>query len=137
MRKLILVWVVAIFATSGWAQETLPRNDVKDQREGAYAFTNAIIVADYQTVFNNGLMLIRDGKIEYVGNSKATPAGYTTINLTGKRIYPTLIDAYSNYGQPKVERVQEVRPRFVECLHAITVDEMATTSTQKKYVLLE
>ena len=68
MRKLILVWVFAILATSGWAQETFPRNDVKDQREGAYAFNNATIVADYQTVFNNGLMLIRDGKIEYVGD---------------------------------------------------------------------
>ena len=68
MRKLTLVWMIAMIATSSWAQETLPRNDVKDQREGAYAFNNATIVADYQTVFNNGLMLIRDGKIEYVGD---------------------------------------------------------------------
>jgi len=104
-----MVWMVAIFVTSAWAQETLPRNDVKDQREGAYAFTNATIVADYQTDFINGLMLIRDGKIEYVGISKAIPAGYTTIDLSGKRIYPSLIDVYSNYGQPKVERTRRTR----------------------------
>jgi len=109
MRKLILVWVIAIFATSGWAQETFPRNDVKDQREGAYAFSNATIIADYQTVINNGLMLIRNGKIEYVGNSKTIPAGYTTIDLSGKRIYPSLIDVYTNYGVPKTERSRRNR----------------------------
>jgi imidazolonepropionase-like amidohydrolase len=109
MRKLTLVWMIAMIATSSWAQETLPRNDVKDQREGAYAFNNATIVADYQTVFNNGLMLIRDGKIEYVGDSKTIPPGYTTIDLSGKRIYPSLIDVYTNYGVPKAERARRNR----------------------------
>jgi imidazolonepropionase-like amidohydrolase len=109
MRKLILACMLAIFATSGWAQETFPRNDVKDQRENAYAFTNATIVADFQTVINNGLMLIRDGKIEYVGNIKTIPAGYTTIDLSGKRIYPSLIDVYTNYGVPKAERARRDR----------------------------
>ena len=111
MRKLILVWVLAIIATSSWGQETFPRNSVKDQREDAYAFNNATIVADFQTVINNGLMLIRDGKIEYVGNSKTIPAGYTTIDLSGKRIYPSLIDVYTNYGVPKVERARQSRNR--------------------------
>ena len=109
MRKLILVLMLAIFATSGWAQETLPRNGVKDLREGAYAFTNATIVADYQTDYSNGLLLIRKGKIEYVGDSKTIPAGYTTIDLSGKRIYPSLIDVYTNYGVPKAERSRRSR----------------------------
>jgi len=101
--------MLAIATAPGWAQETFPRNDVKDQREGAYAFTNATIVADYQTVINSGLMLIRDGKIEYVGNVKTIPAGYTTIDLSGKRIYPSLIDVYTNYGVPKAERSRRNR----------------------------
>lgn len=109
MRKLILVWMLSIITTSVWAQETLPRNGVKDLREKAYAFKNATIVADYQTVFNNGLMLIREGKIEYVGATKTIPAGYTTIDLAGKRIYPSLIDLYSNYGVPKTERARRNR----------------------------
>jgi imidazolonepropionase-like amidohydrolase len=109
MRKLTFVWMLALFASSGWAQETFPRNDVKDQREGAYAFNNATIVADFQTVVNNGLMLIRDGKIEYVGAAKAIPAGYTTIDVSGKSIYPSLIDIYTNYGVPKAERSRRNR----------------------------
>ncbi len=109
MRKLMLIWMLAIISVSGWAQETFPRNDVKDQREGAYAFNNATIITDYQTVINNGLMLIRDGKIEYVGASKTIPAGYTTMDLSGKRIYPSLIDVYTNYGVPKVERPRRSR----------------------------
>ena len=114
MRKLILVWMLAIFTTSGWAQVTFPRNDVKDQRERAYAFTNATIVADYQTMFTNGVMLIREGKIEYAGDSRAIPAGYTVIDLQGKYIYPSLIDIYSNYGEPKPERPKGSRWRGAE-----------------------
>ena len=57
MRKLLLLMLV-ILPSAIWAQETFPRNDVKDQRERAYAFTNATIVADYQTVINQGMMLI-------------------------------------------------------------------------------
>jgi len=104
MRKLILVWTLISISLSGWAQETLPRNDVKDERAWAYAFKNATITTDYQTEVNNGLMLIRDGKIEYAGALKTIPAGYTTIDLTGKRIYPSLVEVYSSYGQPKVEK---------------------------------
>lgn len=95
-----------LLTSIAWAQETFPRNDVKDEREEAYAFKNATIVADHQTVFNNGLMLIRDGKVEYVGSPKTIPSGYIEVDLAGKWIYPSLIDAYSNYGLPKV-----VRPR--------------------------
>lgn len=104
MRKSILIWMLIIFSTSAWAQETFPRNDVKDLREKAYAFKNATIIADYQTTIKDGMMLIRKGKIEYVGNNKEIPAGYTVIDLTDKRVYPSLIDIYSNYGVPKPER---------------------------------
>ena len=104
MRKLIAIGLFLIVFSPSWSQETFPRNDVKDIREGAYAFTNAKIVADHQTVIDNGLLLVREGKIEYVGAAKTIPAGYIAIDLTGKRIYPSLIDAYSNYGLPKVDR---------------------------------
>jgi imidazolonepropionase-like amidohydrolase len=104
MNKIVAILMLLIVTSMAWAQETFPRNDVKDSRVRAYAFRNATIVADHQTVFNNGLMLIRDGKIEYVGATKAIPSGYIEVDLTGKWIYPSLIDAYSNYGLPKVER---------------------------------
>ncbi len=104
MKKVILFWMLLLAVVFAQAQETFPRNDVKDVRPRAYAFVHATIVADHQTVFNNGTMLIKDGKIEYVGGARDIPAGYTVYDLSGKYIYPALIDPYSNYGEPKPER---------------------------------
>ena len=39
-----------------------------------------------------------------VGTRIAIPAGYTQVDLSGKMIYPSLIDMYTSYGLPKVER---------------------------------
>jgi imidazolonepropionase-like amidohydrolase len=101
MRKLLSLYILLCLAVATRAQETLPRNDVKDERAGAYAFVGATIVADYQTVIPNGLLLIREGKVEYVGNTKPIPSGYTSIDVAGKHIYPSFIDMYTNYGIPK------------------------------------
>lgn len=104
--KLILIFT---FLLSGWAvsaQETFPRNDVKDSRAGLYAFTNATIVVDPQTTIQNATLLIRGSKIEQVGANISVPKGYTTIDLKGKYIYPSLIDMFTSYGLPDVERTR-------------------------------
>lgn len=84
------------------AQTTFPRNGVYDERPGLYAFTNATIVVDPQTTLQNATLLIRDGRVEVVGTSVSIPAGAIVTDLTGKRIYPALIDIYSDYGMPEV-----------------------------------
>lgn len=105
MKQIILISYLFV-ATSilGLAQDTFPRNDVRDKREGAYAFTNGTIVVDYQTKIDNATLLIRDGKIEQVGAGVTVPTGYTVIDLKGNYVYPSLIDPYTNYGLPKPER---------------------------------
>ncbi len=93
----------------GWtarAQETFPRNDVKDARAGLYAFTNATIVVDYQTSIQNATLLVKNGKVEQVGTNITVPKGYTSVDLKGKYIYPSLVDIYTNYGLSEVERVR-------------------------------
>ena len=94
---------------AGWntyAQETFPRNDVKDNRAGLYAFTNATIVTDPQTTLQNATLLVKGNKVEQVGAGLAIPKGYTVIDLKGKFIYPSLIDMYTSYGLPDVERTR-------------------------------
>jgi len=101
--------VLLVFLLCGWsaqAQETFPRNDVKDTRAGLFAFTNATIVVDYQTTLQSATLLIKNGKVEQVGSNLAVPKGYTLIDLKGKYIYPSLIDAFTNYGLPEVERAR-------------------------------
>lgn len=105
MRKLLFLLLGISLATSQLsAQVTFPRNDVLDERAGAYAFTNATLIVNHNTTLDAATMLIRDGIIERVGANIAVPAGYTTIDLKGKYVYPGLVDIYTNYGLPKVER---------------------------------
>ena len=106
MKKSKIIVILALLL-SGWtafAQETFPRNDVKDIRAGLYAFTNATIVVDPQTTLQNATLLVKGNKIEQVGANLAVPKGYTTIDLKGKYIYPSMIDMFTSYGLPDVER---------------------------------
>ncbi len=105
-RKLFLILA---FLFCGWAahsQETFPRNDVKDTRAGLYAFTNATLVVDYQTTIQNATLLVKNGRVEQTGTNITVPKGYTTVDLKGKYIYPSLIDMFTSYGLPEVERVR-------------------------------
>jgi imidazolonepropionase-like amidohydrolase len=46
----------------------------------------------------NGVVLMRDGKIEQVGAGLATPAGYEVIDGHGRFVTPGIIDAHSHLG---------------------------------------
>ena len=98
------------------AQETFLRNGVLDQRERAYAFTNATIYTDYQTKIENATLIIRNGVIESVGAGITVPAGYISVDLAGKYIYPGLIDPYTTYGLPEVKRARGDRSYKAEPL---------------------
>jgi len=85
------------------AQETFPRNGVADHREGLYAFTNATIYKSYNEKLENATLIIRDGKVEAVGQGIRVPQDAVVIDVLGKTIYPSFIDLYSNYGMPEVK----------------------------------
>ena len=114
MRKLtqstrlggLLAGLTIAFCISANAQVTFPVNGVADPRNGCYAFTHAHIVKDGQTTLNDATMVIRDGKITGVGASLAIPKDAVVINCSGKYIYPSLIDIYSDYGMPQPQRQQ-------------------------------
>jgi len=86
------------------AQVTFPVNGVADPRTRCYAFTNATIVKDGQTTVNSATLVIRDGKITAVGTNAAIPKDAVVINCSGKYIYPSLIDIYTDYGIPQSQR---------------------------------
>ena len=94
------------FATFIQAQTTFPANDIADPRHGYYAFTNATIVKDANTTLNNATLVIKDGKIVNVGTNIKVPQGAVEVNCSGKYIYPSFIDIYSDYGTPAVQRQQ-------------------------------
>src|SRR5687768_16777557 len=100
---LLLFFISLLTLEKSFAQETFPRNDVKDDRTGTIAFTNATIFVNATTRIEGGTLLVRDGKVEKSGKGLAVPAGYTVIDLKGKYIYPSFIDLHTSYGLPKVE----------------------------------
>ena len=75
LKRSKIIFTIAFFFC-GWnamAQETFPRNDVKDVRPGLFAFTNATIVVDYQTTMQNATLLVKNGKVEQVASNLAPP----------------------------------------------------------------
>jgi len=86
------------------AQTTFPVNGVADPREGCYAFTNATLVKDGQTTIANATLLVRDGVIIGAGTGVTLPKDAVVIDCSGKYIYPSFIDIFSEYGMPAAER---------------------------------
>src|SRR5476651_7110 len=104
MKKILLFCCALFLARLAAAQETFPVNGAWDIRPGQFAFTNANIVVSADQTITNGILLIKDRRIEAVGPDVKIPKGYVTIDLKGKYIYPGLIDAYTTYGMPEAPR---------------------------------
>jgi hypothetical protein len=86
------------------AQSTFPVNGVADPREHCYAFTHATIVKDGQTTLTDATLVIRDGLIVGAGTGMTVPKDAVLIDCSGKYIYPSFIDLYTDYGMPAPER---------------------------------
>lgn len=97
-KSLSLMGLLLALKISTLAQTTFPVNGVADPKNGYYAFTNATIVKDAQTTLTNATLVIRDGKIVSVGTNLAAPKDAVVVDCNGKFIYPSFIDAYSDYG---------------------------------------
>nr|MBC7613707.1 amidohydrolase family protein [Pseudopedobacter sp.] len=102
-KTLLLIFTLLTFFLAN-AQETYPVNGSFDIRSGQFAFTNANIVVSANQMIKGGTLIIKDHKIENVGNGISIPKGYVVIDLNGKYIYPSLIDAFSSYGLPDAPR---------------------------------
>ena len=62
------------------------------------AIVGATVLNGAGAQIDNGVVLIRDGKIEAVGPGLAVPAGYETVDGRGRWVTPGIIDAHSHLG---------------------------------------
>jgi imidazolonepropionase-like amidohydrolase len=106
MKKILLTLALVFSTAFLFAQQTYPVNGSYDIRPGMYAFTNANIVVNANQTISNGVLLIKDKIIQSVGTGTAIPKGYVVVDLKGKYIYPSLIDAFTSYGIPEAQRTQ-------------------------------
>ena len=104
MKKLLYFVLTLAFLlphASSFAQKTFPRNGVADNREEAYAFTNATIFKSWNEKLENATLVIRKGKVEAIGVGIAVPKDAVVVDAAGKTIYPAFIDVFSDYGMPE------------------------------------
>ncbi len=99
-KKTVSFFIFLLYVLSAFSQETSPVNGVADIRDGSFAFTHAMIVKDAQTTLTNATLIIKKGKIISAGPGAAIPADAVVIDCSGKYIYPSFIDIYSDYGVP-------------------------------------
>lgn len=104
--KKILTLLLVTFQSIIFAQETFIINGTHHNINNYYAFTNATIYQDYQTIIENGTLLIYDGKVVEIGEGKKVKLPKNTViyDLKGKFIYPSFIDLSSNYGMPEIKK---------------------------------
>ena len=107
MRKTLLS-LVLLCSISIYSQEYFPENSgVKTTNTNYLAFKDARIIVSPTETINNGTLLIKNGKIIDVGTNITIPKNTTIVNLDGKSMYPSFIDAYSNFGIETPKRTNE------------------------------
>jgi imidazolonepropionase-like amidohydrolase len=105
MTKVFLRLLIFMCSFSLFAQDYFPSNTgVKSKNTNYTAFTNATIYVSPTEVLNNATLLIKDGKVVNVGTSVNIPKNTTTIDVSGKTIYPSFIDIYTSFGVKNPER---------------------------------
>jgi len=86
------------------AQTSFPVNGVADQREHCYAFTHATLVKDGATILIDATLVIRDGSVVAANTGQVPiPKDAVVIDCSGKYIYPSFIDLFTDYGIPTPE----------------------------------
>ena len=104
MKKL-LVLLFFLSVHTMYAQDYFPTDTgVKTTDHTLVAFTNATIYVTPEKILKNGTLLIENGKIINVGTAVKIPKGAKIVNLSGKTMYPSFIDLYSDFGIKKPKR---------------------------------
>lgn len=108
MMKIRLLVLVFLGCNSlSFAQEYVPENDaVKAENNNYTALTNAKIYITPTEVIDGGTLLFRKGKVVAVGKSVSLPKNTVVMDVSGKYVYPSFIDIYSDFGVEKPEKVE-------------------------------
>ncbi|MDT8428302.1 MAG: amidohydrolase family protein [Pseudomonadales bacterium] len=101
-RLFLTAWAATFFLVMpALAQETATPNGIADERNNALALTGASIYLPNGSYLEEGMILIREGLISTVTDVEEIPDGYFRIDMSGKHIYPGLVEIDSGYGLPE------------------------------------
>ena len=103
-RRLLTAIALGMAASQPLALSAQVGRTVPPQSE-RIALRGATIHTVTKGVIQNGTIIFEAGKITAVGANIAIPAGTKIVDVTGKHIYPGLIDAYSTVGISEIGAV--------------------------------
>lgn len=103
MKKNYVVCIISCLYINLQAQISPPAG-IYTEDHLVYAFTGATLYITPGKTVENGLLLVQDEKILYAGAMKTLPEGAIVADCKGKHIYPSFIDAFSDFGQPEVKQ---------------------------------
>lgn len=107
MRKTTFLILCILCMGFASAQDYFPNNSgVKETNNNYTAFTNATLYVTPSQVIQKGTLLIQNGKVVASGKSVNIPANSVVVDLNGKYVYPSFIDAYTGFGVEKPKRAQ-------------------------------
>jgi imidazolonepropionase-like amidohydrolase len=86
----------ALLSSMTWAQAAKP---------AAYAIKGGKVFTLAGAPIENGIVVIRDGKIVAVGANVEIPADAKVIDATGLEVYPGMFDAVTQIGLGEVSQV--------------------------------
>jgi imidazolonepropionase-like amidohydrolase len=105
MKKLLLLLFLLSLNIS-YAQDYFPTDaGVKTTDNTLVAFTSATIYVTPEKVLKNATLLIENGKVTNAGKSVKIPKGAKVVDLSGKTIYASFIDLYSDFGIKKPKKI--------------------------------
>jgi imidazolonepropionase-like amidohydrolase len=114
---ILLIFQVIVYSAS-FSQTGVPVNGVSDNYDGIVVFTNGTLIKDYQTKITGATLIIEKGKIIGAGKNIKIPQASKIIDLKGHWIYPSFIDAWSEYGLTKAPKKSESnQPQFQSSKH--------------------
>ncbi len=106
MQRWWYIVAALMIALAGVFAQTAPTIGLRSNTPTVHAFINArIIVAPGKTI-PNGILVIRHGVIEAVGENVIIPADARVWDLKGLSLYPGLIEMVSDIGMPKPPQQQ-------------------------------
>lgn len=104
MKKIFILFFVFAFISVNAQETVLPAKPQK----GIIVIKNATIHTGNGKVIEKGMIRIKDGKIEEVGQSVSIPSGdnVEVMDVNGKQVYPGLILSTSNLGLIEISAVR-------------------------------
>jgi imidazolonepropionase-like amidohydrolase len=97
--------VVVIGLSPAAAERASAQHDPRIDPAPAYVIRGATVHTLAGETIENGVVVLRDGRIAEVGTGLANPAGAAVIDATGLHVYPGMIDAFSRLGLTEVGSV--------------------------------